>query len=75
LELQLRGNSAVTTNTAHTLKQKAYDLIDQLPDDATWEDVAEALAVVEDIEAGLAESGAGLGVDTATLRKRFGLPE
>jgi hypothetical protein len=62
-------------NTAPTLKQKAHALIDQLPDDATWHDMAEALAVVEDIEAGLTESDAGEGVDTATLRKRFGLPE
>lgn len=58
-----------------TLKQQAHALIDQLPDDATWHDVAEALAVIEDIEAGLAESDRGLGVDTATLRKRFGLRE
>jgi hypothetical protein len=62
-------------NTAPTLKQQAHALIDQLPDNATWRDVAEALAVVEDIEAGLAESDAGQGVDTATLRKRYGLPE
>ncbi len=62
-------------NTAPTLKQKAHQLIDHLPDDATWKDVAEALAVIEDIETGLAESDAGLGVDAAVLRKRFGLPE
>src|SRR5690606_39173294 len=61
--------------TAPTLKQKAHELIDRLPDTATWDDVAEALSVVEDIEAGLSESDAGLGVDTTTLRKRYGLPE
>lgn len=61
--------------TAPTLKQKAHALIDQLPEGATLQEMAEALSVVEDIEAGLAESDAGLGVDTATLRKRFGLPE
>lgn len=65
----------MTTQTAPTLKQQAIALIDRLPDDVTWHDMAEALAVVEDIEAGLAESDAGLGVDTATLRKHFGLPE
>lgn len=59
-------------NVAVTPKQKAHELIDQLPDDATWHDVAEALAVVDDIEAGIAESDAGLGVDTASLRQRFG---
>jgi len=63
-----------TPSTA-PLKQQAHALIDQLPEDATWHDVAQALAMLEDIEAGLAESDAGLGVDTETLRKRFGLRE
>jgi hypothetical protein len=46
----------------------------ELPDTATWKDLAYTLALIEDIEVGLAESDAGLGVDTATLRKRFGIP-
>lgn len=60
---------------ANALKQQAHALIDQLADDATWQDLAEALAVVEDIKAGLTESEAGLGVDTAMLHSRYGLPE
>jgi hypothetical protein len=60
-------------NAATTLEQKAHELIDSLPEDAAWRDVAEALAVVEDIEAGLAESDAGPGVDTDTLRRQYGL--
>ncbi|MDR3416902.1 MAG: hypothetical protein P4L83_12015 [Nevskia sp.] len=39
-------------NAVPTLKQQAHALIDQLPDDATWHDVAEALAVIEDIRTG-----------------------
>ncbi len=62
-----------TPNTSLTLKQQAHALIDRLPDDATWRDVADVLAVIEDIEAGLSESDQGLGVDTQSLRKRFGL--
>lgn len=58
-----------------TLKQQAHALIDQLPEDATWHDVADALTLIEDIEAGLADSDADRVVDTATLRKHFGLPE
>jgi hypothetical protein len=34
----------------------------------------QAHALIEDIEVGLAEGDAGLGVDTATVRKRFGVP-
>jgi hypothetical protein len=63
------------TTPATPFKQQAHALIDQLPDTATWEDLADALALIEDLEVGSAESDAGLGVDTATLRKRFGVPE
>ena len=58
---------------ATTIKQRARELIDQLPDDASWEDLAEAIALVADVEAGLSESDAGLGVETARLREDFGL--
>lgn len=60
--------------TEKSIKDKAHALIDDLPENATWADVAETLEVIADIEAGLVESDAGLGVDTATLRKRFSLP-
>lgn len=63
------------TNAPLNLKQRAHELIDQLPDGATLAEMAEALAVVEDIEAGLAESDAGLGMATATLRKHYRLTE
>ena len=64
-----------TTAAAPTLKQQAHALIDQLPEDVTWHDVADALALIEDIEAGLADSDADRVVDTATLRKHFGISE
>lgn len=57
--------------TEQSIKDKAHALIDKLPENATWADVAETLEVIADIEAGLAESDAGLGADTTTLRKRF----
>lgn len=47
-----------TLNTP-TPKQQARALIDRLPDTATWDDVAEALAVEE----GLADVRAGRLVD------------
>jgi len=59
--------------TAESIREKVHHLADELPDDATWDDVAYALSIVRDIEAGLADSEAGRGVDTQTLRARFGL--
>lgn len=61
--------------TAQTLKQYLRELADELPDSATTDEALYHLELRRDIEAGLAESDAGQGVDTATLRKRFGLSE
>lgn len=57
-----------------SLKQRAHELIDQLPDDATLADMAEALSLVEDIEAGLADSDADRIISNNVVRRRFGLP-
>ena len=65
----------MATITAPDPKQQAHRLIDQLPDSANWDDIAYALALVSDIEAGLADSDADRVVDTKALRARFGLPE
>ena len=56
-----------------TLKQQAHALIDQLPEHATWQDVAYVLSLIVDIEAGLVESYSALGDDIETMRKHFGL--
>jgi predicted transcriptional regulator len=47
------------TLTAPSPKQQARELIERLPDTATWDDVAEAIAVEE----GLADIRAGRVVD------------
>jgi len=57
------------------IKQEAHKLVDQLPENATWDDVVYQIAVRRSIEVGLRESEAGKGVDTATVRKEFGLAE
>ena len=61
------------TATAPTLKQKAHELIDQLPDDATWRDVAYRAAVRADIEAGLADSAANRVTPVEDILKEMGL--
>ncbi len=49
----------MNTPTSPNPKQQARELIERLPDTATWDDVAEALAVEE----GLADLRAGRVVD------------
>jgi predicted transcriptional regulator len=63
------------STTNHSIKQAAHQVIDQLPDEASWKDLIYELSVMQDIEEGLADSEAGRVVDNATVRKEFGLHE
>jgi len=56
-------------------KEDAHKLIDQLPPNATWDDLMHEIYVREAIENGLKDSKAGRTRDVAEIRKKFGLPE
>ncbi|MBM3225042.1 MAG: hypothetical protein FJZ47_14740 [Candidatus Tectomicrobia bacterium] len=56
-----------------SLKQEAHRLVEQLPEDATWDDLMYHLYVRQAIEAGLADSEAGHTLSVAEVRARFGL--
>jgi predicted transcriptional regulator len=58
-----------------SIKEEARRLVDELPDDATWDDLMYRIYVRQNIEAGLADSEAGRVVDAEDLRKEFGLHE
>ena len=58
-----------------SLKQTAHQLIDELPDDASWKDLIYELSVMQDIEEGLSDSETGHTIDNATVRKQFGLSD
>lgn len=45
--------------TAQTLKEALHHLADELPENATWKDVAYEAYVRQEIEAGLAEARRG----------------
>jgi len=62
------------STSAQDIKRAAHQLIDQLPDNTTWDDVLYQMAVRRSIEIGLRESEAGNVVDTETVRAAFGLP-
>jgi predicted transcriptional regulator len=57
------------------LKQQAHDLIDELPESATWDDVAYRAAVRADIEAGLADSAANRVTPVEDLLRELGIAE
>ena len=57
-----------------SVKQEAQELVQDLPDDATWEDLMYRIYVRQAIEAGLRDSEAGRTVDVKDVRAMFGLP-
>ncbi|MGH8446753.1 MAG: hypothetical protein ACREVL_15890 [Solimonas sp.] len=57
--------------TAPTLKQQAHDLIDRLPDTATWDDVIEELRLRKEVEAGIAQADRGQFATPEEIRAAF----
>jgi predicted transcriptional regulator len=56
-----------------SLKKQAHDLIDKLPDSATWDDVAYEIELRASVERGLADSKAGRVMAVEDLMKEFGV--
>ncbi len=60
-------------STTTTIKEEARRLIEQLPDDATWEDIQYQIYFRQAVEAGLADSRENRVVSLEEARKQFGL--
>ena len=58
---------------AAVFKQEAHKLIDDLPETATWIDLAEQIEMIIDVDAGMADSAADRVTDNAEVRREFGL--
>ena len=56
-----------------TFKEEAKKLIEQLPDNANWDDLMHQIYVRQTVEAGLSDSEAGRTIDVSKVRERFGL--
>ena len=56
-------------------KEEAHKLVEQLPADATWDDLMKDIYVRAAIEKGLADSESGKTKPVAEIRKKYGLPE
>jgi predicted transcriptional regulator len=55
------------------INQRAHELIDALPDNATWQEPLYALEIHADVEAGLADAKAGRLTEVEELRRDYGL--
>jgi len=58
---------------AKTPKAQAHELIDQLPDNASWEDVVYRLELHASIERGLADIEAGRVTSQEDVERRYGI--
>ena len=56
-------------------KDDAHKLVDQLPENATWDDLMHEIYVREAIEKGLKDSLAGKTLNVKEVRAKYGLPE
>ncbi len=56
-------------------KDEAHKLIDQMPSNATWDDLMHEIYIREAIERGLADSKAGRVKNVNDIRAKYGLPE
>jgi len=57
-----------------SIKAEARRLVEQLPEDASWEDLQYQIYVRQSIEAGLKDCQEGRTVPVAEVRRRLGLP-
>ena len=57
------------------VKQEARRLVDNLPENATWDDLMYEIYVRQAIEAGLADSDARRTLDVKEVRAKFGLSQ
>jgi predicted transcriptional regulator len=58
-----------------TLQLEIRRIADELPEDATWDDVMERVYVIQAIEAGLKARQEGRHRTVEEVRKSYGLPE
>jgi len=58
-----------------SVKKEAHRLVEDLPEDATWDDLMYRIYVRQAIEAGIRDADAGRVVDVDEVRARFGLPK
>jgi hypothetical protein len=61
-------------SSVSSVKAEARRLVEQLPEDATWEDLMYQISVRQAVGSGLKDVQQGCLVSTLEVRKRLGLP-
>lgn len=58
-----------------SIKEEARRLIDELPENSTWDDLMYEIYIRQAVESGLADSESGRVISVEEVRKKLGLPE
>ena len=58
-----------------TIKEEARRLVEELPDDASWDELMRRIYVRQTIEQGIRDSDAGRTTEVNELRRKFGLSD
>jgi predicted transcriptional regulator len=66
---------ALQSMETKSIKEAARQLVEQLPENSTWDDLMNQIYVRQAIELGLADSEAGRIISVEQVRAQFGLPE
>ena len=61
------------STTTESIREKVHHLADELPPEATWDDVLYRAALCRSIERGLADAEAGRLVPVEELLKEYGV--
>ena len=56
-------------------KDEAHELVNRMPENATWDDLIEEIYVRQVIEQGLSDSKAGRTTEVQAVRHKYGLLE
>ncbi|HEV3258134.1 MAG TPA: hypothetical protein VG013_14710, partial [Gemmataceae bacterium] len=59
-------------STLSTIKDQARRIVEDLPEDASWEDLVYRIYVRQAIEAGLKDAQEGRTVPVSEVRRQFG---
>ncbi|MCH7605769.1 MAG: hypothetical protein IH962_01310 [Chloroflexi bacterium] len=59
--------------TTNNIKEEARRLVDNLPEDATWDELMYQIYVRQAVEAGLKDSEAGRTIEVKEVRSKLGL--
>lgn len=61
--------------SSESVKEQARELVEELPDDADWDELMRRIYVRQSIERGLDDSENGRTQSVDEVRKQFGLDE